>query len=150
MYIGKDGLFQKVEDIISRKLLKRVQASFNFHQNRRDQRIGWGRRKHINYTLWIPKQHQRHTRLQVQGQQKFSQFQKCLIKTTAMESSPNSCVISVTATFGSFTIYYMDGQLWNENHHSFAGCTGRYFRNSFVFPFCFSPKLSRSRKQSQH
>lgn len=144
----KDGLLQKVEDIISRKLLKRVQASFSFHQNRRDQRIGRARGKHTNYTLWTPKQHWSCTRLQVQSQRKFSQFQKCLLMTTAMESSPKSCVISVTTTFGSFITYYTDRQLANENHHSSAGCTCRYFRNSFVSPLCFSPKLSRSWKQS--
>lgn len=130
------------------KAAERVQANFNFYQNKRDQRTGWARGKHLNDTLWIPKQHQRCTRLQVQGQQKFSQFQKSAIKTTTMESSPNSCVISVTTTFDSFTVCYMDGELSNEGHQSSAGCTYSYFRSSFVIPFCFSSKLSRSQKQS--
>jgi len=73
------------------KVAERVQASFNFHQNKTDQRTGWARRKHPNYTLWIPKQHQRCTRLQVQGQQKVSQFQKCAIKTTATVFSQQLC-----------------------------------------------------------
>lgn len=132
--LGEDRLLQKVQDITCRKLLEEsglLSISIKTHEIKA---LDKQRGKHSNYTLWIPKQHQRCTRLQVQGQQKFSQFQKCPIKRTAMESSSNSWVISVTDTFRTFTIYSMDGQLLNKDHHSFAGCTYTCFRSSFVFP----------------